>query len=226
MAAVDALAGMGTVPPAWWRDTSRLPGWWRRRATGVSFLLSLFASTTLGAGWYLSTRTDVTTDLLPWLGPSTVTRVWTDPDLLRLGFQFSIPLLLILLCHELGHYVMCRRYSVRTTPPYFLPAPVGLGTFGAFIRIREPIRDKRQLLDIGVAGPIAGFVALIPFLLYGTAQSHPPRWRVARADTAAFQCEVAGLYGSEFVEPLSGAPSTAFVADGSAVVVNSAAVLS
>ena len=141
--------------------------------SGATLLLSLFASTTLGAGWYLSTRTDVTTDLLPWLGPSTIQRVWNDPDLLRLGFQFSLPLLLILLCHELGHFLMCRHYCLRATPPYFLPAPVGLGTFGAFIRIRERIRDKRQLLDIGVAGPIAGFVVLLPFLFYGIARSRP-----------------------------------------------------
>ncbi len=139
----------------------------------LSFVLTLFTTTTLGAGWYLSTRTDVTTDLLPWLGPETIRRVWSDPDLLRVGLTFSLPLLLILLCHELGHYLACRYYRVPATPPFFLPVPIGLGTFGAFIRIRAPIRDKRQLFDIGAGGPIAGFAALLPFLVYGVARSTP-----------------------------------------------------
>ena len=141
--------------------------------SALSFLISLFTTTTLGAGWYLSTRTDVTTDLLPWLGPETIRRVWSDPQLLSTGLSFSLPLLLILLCHEFGHYLICRRYQVDASPPYFLPAPVGLGTFGAFIKIRAPIRDKRQLFDIGAGGPLAGFAALIPFLLYGVAKSSP-----------------------------------------------------
>lgn len=141
--------------------------------SGLTLLATLFSSTTLGAGWYLSTRTDVTTDLVPLLGGATIHRVWTDPELLRIGLSFSVPLLLILLCHELGHYLMCRRYRIPATPPYFLPAPVGLGTFGAFIRIKAPIRDKNVLLDVGAGGPIAGFVALLPFLLYGVAHSTP-----------------------------------------------------
>lgn len=135
------------------------------------FLVSLFTTTTLGAGWYLSTRTDVTTDLLPWLSITTIGRVWSDPELLRLGLSFSLPLLFILLCHELGHYVACRVHRLPATLPFFLPAPVGLGTFGAFIRIRGLVRSRAQLLDVGVAGPLAGFVALVPFLLLGVARS-------------------------------------------------------
>jgi len=142
-------------------------------ASVASFLLSLFTATTLGAGWYLSTRTDVTTDLLPWLGPDTIRRVWSDAHLIRTGLAFSLPLLLILLAHELGHYVLCRRHRVPATPPLFLPAPLGFGTFGAFIRIRAPIADKRRLLDIGSGGPIAGFLTLLPILLYGVAHSRP-----------------------------------------------------
>ena len=71
----------------------------------------------------------------------------------------------------MGHYLACRRYGLPATLPYFLPSPVGIGTFGAFIRIQAPIRSKRELFDVGVAGPIAGFVALVPFLLYGVAHS-------------------------------------------------------
>ena len=122
------------------------------------------------------------TDIFPALLPATVARVWGNPDLLRLGFSFSLPTLLILLCHELGHWFACRRHGLRSTPPYFLPAPVGLGTFGAFIRIRSPIRTRRQLLDVGVSGPIAGFLVLVPILAAGVAWSQPVRL----ADAARF----------------------------------------
>ncbi len=137
----------------------------------TTLLASVFTTTTLGAVWYLATRTDLTTDLFPVLSFETIRRVWSDPSLTQLGLSFSLPLLFILLCHELGHYLACRYYRVPATPPYFLPVPLGLGTFGAFIRIRAPIRNKRQLFDIGAGGPIAGFVALVPFLTYGVAHS-------------------------------------------------------
>jgi membrane-associated protease RseP (regulator of RpoE activity) len=91
------------------------------------------------------------------------------------GFPFSVPLLLILGVHELGHYAMCRRYRLAATLPYFLPSPFLnlIGTFGALIRIKEPIRAKRELLDVGAAGPLAGFVVSLPFLLYGVAHPRP-----------------------------------------------------
>jgi membrane-associated protease RseP (regulator of RpoE activity) len=91
------------------------------------------------------------------------------------GFSFSIPLLLILGLHELGHYALCRRHGVAATLPYFLPAPIPnlIGTFGALIRIKEPIRDKRALIEIGAAGPLAGFFVALPFLLYGVTRAEP-----------------------------------------------------
>ncbi|HEY3202654.1 MAG TPA: site-2 protease family protein [Thermoanaerobaculia bacterium] len=91
------------------------------------------------------------------------------------GFAFSLPLLLILGIHELGHYAMCRHYGLAATLPYFLPSPFInlIGTFGALIRIKEPIRQKRVLLDVGAAGPLAGFVAALPFLFYGVAHPRP-----------------------------------------------------
>lgn len=91
------------------------------------------------------------------------------------GLPFSVPLLLILGIHELGHYGMCRRYGLAATLPYFLPSPFLnlIGTFGALIRIKEPIRTKSVLLDVGAAGPVAGFAASIPFLLYGVAHPRP-----------------------------------------------------
>lgn len=115
---------------------------------------------------------------MPLLLPDTVRRVWADPALRAAGLSFALPLLGILLAHELGHWFACRRHRLRVTPPYFLPAPVGFGTFGAFLRIRSSIRDKRQLVDVGVSGPIAGFVALLPFLVLGVARSEPVAVRV------------------------------------------------
>ncbi|HYE73747.1 MAG TPA: site-2 protease family protein, partial [Blastocatellia bacterium] len=70
------------------------------------------------------------------------------------GLLFSFTLLMILGAHELGHYIACRWYGVRATLPYFIPAPIGIGTFGAFIKIKSPIPTKRALFDIGIAGPL------------------------------------------------------------------------
>lgn len=89
------------------------------------------------------------------------------------GLVFSVPLLVILLAHELGHYVECRRRNVDASLPYFLPSPSLFGTFGAFIRIRSPIYNRAALFDIGIAGPLAGFVTLLPLLVAGIALSKP-----------------------------------------------------
>ena len=89
------------------------------------------------------------------------------------GAAYSATILAILGCHELGHYVACRYYDVDASLPYFLPVPFTLtGTLGAFIRIREPIPYKRWLFDIGIAGPIAGFVVAVPALFLGISLSH------------------------------------------------------
>ena len=89
------------------------------------------------------------------------------------GWLYSATILAILGCHELGHYIACRHYDVDASLPYFLPIPFTLtGTLGAFIRIREPIPYKRWLFDIGIAGPIAGFVIAVPALFVGIALSH------------------------------------------------------
>jgi len=135
------------------------------------FLLTGLTTTTMGAVWILYTSAQATTELPLFLLPETVRQVWSDPALLSLGLQFSLPAMFILLCHEMGHYLACRRYRLPATLPYFLPLPLGIGTLGAFIRIRTPIRTKRELFDVGVAGPIAGFVALIPFLVLGVLWS-------------------------------------------------------
>ena len=92
------------------------------------------------------------------------------------GLAFAAPLLAILLCHELGHYVVARRYQLDVSPPYFIPVPMFptfIGTMGAFIRLRTVLSDRRQLFDVGVAGPIAGFLVALPVLAAGLSLSHP-----------------------------------------------------
>ncbi len=97
--------------------------------------------------------------------------IWRDPAALLTGLPFSLTLMTILLAHEMGHYLACRYYRVDATLPYFIPAPTVIGTFGAFIRMRSPIYLKQVLFDIGIAGPLAGFVFLLPALGIGLAYS-------------------------------------------------------
>ncbi len=98
-------------------------------------------------------------------------QVWRNPALLLQGLSYSLTLLGILLAHEFGHYFACVYYRISATLPFFLPAPTFIGTLGAFIRIRQPIATRCQLFDIGVAGPIAGFIFVIPALLIGVSLS-------------------------------------------------------
>jgi membrane-associated protease RseP (regulator of RpoE activity) len=95
------------------------------------------------------------------------------PARLLLGIPFSATLLLILLAHEMGHYLFCRYYRVRATLPYFIPAPTVIGTMGAVIRIKAPIRSRASLFDIGIAGPIAGFVIALATLAVALTLSKP-----------------------------------------------------
>lgn len=92
------------------------------------------------------------------------------------GLPFSLALLAILLAHEMGHYVTARRQGLNVSPPYFIPVPLWpsfIGTMGAFIRLRTVLSDRRQLLDVGAAGPFAGFAVALPVLAVGLARSEP-----------------------------------------------------
>ena len=102
----------------------------------------------------------------------TVVSVWMTG-----GPRLAAGLLSILLSHEMGHYLACRYYGVDATLPFFLPLPVFsfVGTLGAFIRIRGPIPHRRALFDIGVAGPLAGFLLSLPVLALGIAESRVVR---------------------------------------------------
>jgi membrane-associated protease RseP (regulator of RpoE activity) len=93
------------------------------------------------------------------------------------GLVLAFSLLLILAAHEFGHYFACRHYGVRATLPFFLPAPpfpvTPFGTFGAVIKIKEPIRSRRALFDIGIAGPLAGFALALPASFIGLLIAQP-----------------------------------------------------
>jgi membrane-associated protease RseP (regulator of RpoE activity) len=99
--------------------------------------------------------------------------IWQEPTRLIMGLPFSLTLMGILLAHEFGHFLLAEKNGVYATLPYFVPAPTLIGTFGAVIRIKSPIRSRKALFDIGIAGPIAGFLVALPVLLWGLALSKP-----------------------------------------------------
>jgi membrane-associated protease RseP (regulator of RpoE activity) len=139
--------------------------------------------------------------MLTWLPASyagligeAVHKILADPANLAYGLKFSLSLLFILLSHEMGHYIACRIYNVDATLPFFLPTPPMLGpagTFGAFIKIMSPMPSRRAVFDIGVAGPLAGFIALVPIALAGVAT-------MEKAPPAA----ISGGGGITFADPL------------------------
>jgi len=130
------------------------------------FVLTACTTTVVGMGYFASFASEFAT--------RTVTL--SQSALLLRGFWYSGTVLAILGSHEFGHYFACRYYDVDASLPYFLPFPsLPSGTLGAVIRIREPIPSKRMLFDIGVAGPIAGFVLAVPALAFGMAMSHVVR---------------------------------------------------
>ncbi len=94
-----------------------------------------------------------------------------QPSDFLLGVPFSFTLMLILGTHEFGHYILARMHKIDATLPYFIPAPTFIGTFGAFIKIKSPIYRKDALLQVGAAGPIAGFIVAVPALIIGLSLS-------------------------------------------------------
>jgi Zn-dependent protease len=133
------------------------------------FALTLATTTIVGAALAHGFETNHPVDVEQEL--AIISQLPSNPWLLISGLPFSLTLLTILLAHELGHYVTCVRYGIDATLPFFLPAPTLIGTLGAFIRIRSPIYTRRALFDVGIAGPIAGFVVLMPALILGLLES-------------------------------------------------------
>ncbi len=139
--------------------------WWLH---GLLFLLTAL-TTTLAGAMFLG-RTPLGAVVLP-LGPLGIpVPVQVFPRELLPGLLFSVPLLTILLGHELGHYLVARRHGMDVSPPFFIPSPHWInliGTFGAFIRLRSPIINRVMLLDVGAAGPVASFALSIPVAAVG-----------------------------------------------------------
>lgn len=146
--------------------------WW---LYGLFFLLTMLSTTVVGARMqfnYLHRQpvlslNDDAISLFPVL--------WAleKPSNLMLGLPFSLTLMFILFAHEMGHYLSCRHYRVYATVPFFVPFPSLIGTLGAFIRIKSPIPSRAALFDIGIAGPIAGFIPACGAMFAGLWLSRP-----------------------------------------------------
>jgi membrane-associated protease RseP (regulator of RpoE activity) len=146
------------ITESWGPSLQQSPGSREWVIPGVLFAATLLSTSYVGL-------------LYSGISPS-IFGVLRNPFILFLGIPFSFPLLMILLAHEMGHFLACRYYRIRCTPPYFLPFPISIaGTMGAFIRIRSPFMHRRALFDVGIAGPLAGFVFVIPSLVIGIALS-------------------------------------------------------
>jgi hypothetical protein len=161
-----APANGGFAQSARWTGAAPRHRYWLHL---LLLLLTLLTTTAMGA----RLSANFTDNVAPFsdYDLDAVARLIRNPGALWSGLPFSLTLLTILMAHELGHYFACVHYGVNASLPYFLPAPTLIGTFGAFIRIRSPIYTKPMLFDIGIAGPLAGFLFLLPALAIGLAYS-------------------------------------------------------
>jgi membrane-associated protease RseP (regulator of RpoE activity) len=129
------------------------------------FLLTLLTSLIAGAHFAAAYARNQAASFEAFF--QTIRTAYHHPSSLLSGLPFAVTLLTILLAHELGHYFACRHHHIHSTYPFFIPAPTLIGTFGAFILIRSPIRSSRALFDVGASGPLVGFLFALPPLAYG-----------------------------------------------------------
>ena len=132
---------------------------------GVLFLLTLCTCLVAGTRFAVAYAQNQAVSLDEFLNAFTL--FYKHPAALAAGFPFALTLLTILLAHELGHFFACRHHHIRASYPFFIPFPSLIGTFGAFILIRSPIRTARALFDVGASGPLVGFILAVPALAYG-----------------------------------------------------------
>ena len=137
-------------------------------ATGL-FGLTLFTSLIAGTHFAAAYAHNQAASLDAFL--QTFRLAYRNPGALLAGLPFALTLLGILLAHELGHYFACRHHHIHSSYPFFIPAPTLIGTFGAFILIRSPIRSMRALFDVGASGPLVGFLVALPALSYGVVHA-------------------------------------------------------
>ena len=153
------------------RQRSKRPYWLHLSLLLLSMLTTLMVGAQLYDNFlHRSPAFTMGNEALPLFSPKWI---WQHPSRLLMGIPFSAALMAILLAHEFGHFALCERYDVNATLPFFIPAPTLIGTMGAFIRIKSHIGSRRALFDIGVAGPIAGFLIALPLLFIGLAMSRP-----------------------------------------------------
>lgn len=160
-----------------------LPRASRHHVNVMLFLLTVLSTLFWGAYWMMIHET-----INSALGPfDFLRRVLEHPALLYKGVGYAGAIMLILLSHEMGHYLACVYYGIDATLPFFIPAPiVGTGTFGAFIRIRSPFPNRKSLFDVGLAGPLAGFIVAIPFLYLGLKWSIQVPMSAVSPETGSF----------------------------------------
>lgn len=136
-----------------------------RILSGVLFFLTLCTCLVAGTQFVISFGNSQAASFNEFA--SAFTLIYQRPAALAVGLPFALTLLTILLAHELGHFFACRHHHIRSSYPFFIPFPSLIGTFGAFILIRSPIRTARALFDVGASGPLVGFVIALPALIYG-----------------------------------------------------------
>lgn len=153
----------------------------------VLFVLTIITTTLAGAEWIYGNIFSFVYDFAYLLMGKGAEKPVTDetvkllgwPQFLQ-GFHFSIPFLAILTIHEFGHYFVARMHQVKVTLPYYIPLWFGIsnsiGTMGAFIRIKSVVRSRLKFFDIGIAGPLAGFIAALVVLWYGFTHLPPPEY--------------------------------------------------
>ena len=159
--------------PSYWAAgyaRPRLAATQSRRTLAVAvllFLLTVISTLAVGAQFardYAHGVAPFTDEFDPW-------QSFATPRLLLAGLPFSFTLMTILLAHELGHFFACRYYGIAASYPYFIPFPTIFGTMGAFIRIRSPIVNRKALFDVGISGPVVGFIFAVPALALAIAYS-------------------------------------------------------
>ena len=137
--------------------------------SSVLFLLTLCTCLAAGTQFTAAFAKNQAASLEEWV--SALKLFYKNPSGLAAGIPFALTLLTILLAHELGHVFACRYHRIRASYPFFIPFPSLIGTFGAFILMRSPIRTRRALFDVGASGPLVGFLFAVPALFYGVAHA-------------------------------------------------------
>jgi len=141
----------------------------------VLFIISFLTITVAGYGWFLEYKFSIE----EYFSFIELLKDFLSLKFFLYGIFYSIPLMVILLAHEFGHFFMCRKYDLDATPPFLIPFPSlpfffqTFGTLGAFIKIKEPFRNRYELFDVGVWGPLGGFIFLLPTVFIGIYASYP-----------------------------------------------------